>query len=244
MTVTRREVPLVMLPGSMCDRRLFAHQVDALGPSVTVGDLGCGASIEAMADNVLSSAPDQFALAGLSLGGIVAAEIAVRAPERLLGLAVIDTNLGLPDGEQLARRAAWARRTRVGEFADLVAKELVHPMTRFPETHGTLIFDMAFQLGAATFLQQNEALLHRRDRRDDLASLTVPILVAVGRDDGLCPPDLHHNLVTRTPGADLVVVDDAGHLATVDQPDALSSVLGSWLSTCTDTTTTYMGRNQ
>lgn len=244
MSAARRDIPLVMLPDSMCDHRLFAHQLKVLGPGVIVGDLTGGSSIEAMADSILAAAPDRFALAGLSLGGIVAAEIATRAPHRLLGVAVLDTNLALPDGDQLERRAGWARRVRAGEFIKVVAEELVTPMTKFPDVYGALVFDMACRLGAATFLRQNEALLHRRDRRDDLSKLAVPILVASGRDDGLCPPSLHRDLVARTPGAELVLVDDAGHLATVDQPEALTSVLGSWLSTCAAITTNNRGRIQ
>ena len=241
MSANDREVPLVLLPGSMCDHRLFTDQLEDLGSDVVVGDLTRSDSIEQMALDVLDTAPERFALAGLSLGGIVAAEIAYRAPDRLLGLALLDTNLGLPDGQQLASRAAWARRVRSGEFASVVAEHLVVPMTVHSE-HRALVFDMAFRLGAATFLQQNEALLHRRNRRDDLASLSVPILVACGRQDGLCPPHIHRDLVTRTPGAELVVVDDAGHLATIDQPKVLTSALTNWLTICVDTTTTYRGR--
>lgn len=242
MIATDLHVPLVMLPGSMCDHRLFAHQLDSFGPSVIVGDLSSASSIEEMAASVLAAAPERFAVAGLSLGGIVAAEIAVQAPERLVGVAVLDTNLARPDNEQLERRAEWADRVRSGDFAGLVADELVRPMSRFPDLHGTLISDMALQTGADTFLQQNEALLHRRDRRDDLAKLSVPIIVAGGRDDVLCPPTLNHELVTRTAGAELIVIDEAGHLATIDQPEALTGVLGSWLKTCAETTTIHKGR--
>lgn len=241
MSATVREIPLVLLPGSMCDHRLFTDQLDELGPDVVVGDLTRGESIEQMALDVLDAAPERFALAGLSLGGIVAAEIAHCAPHRLHGLALLDTNLALPDGQQLETRAAWARRVRSGEFAAVVAEHLVVPMTVHSE-HSALVFDMAFGLGAATFLQQNEALLHRRDRRDDLASLSVPILVACGRQDELCPPQIHRDLATRTPGTEFVVVDDAGHLATIDQPKALTRVLENWLTVCADTTTINKGR--
>lgn len=233
-----------MLPGSMCDHRLFEHQMSALGPGVMFGDLTQHASIEEMAEHVLASSPERFAVAGLSLGGIVAAEIAAQAPERLLGVAVMDTNLAMPDSQQLESRRAWARRVRAGEFAGFLADELVEPMTNDPERHGALVFDMAFGLGPTIFLQQNEALLHRRDRRDDLSSLAVPVLVACGRDDTLCPPAIHHDLAGRRLGAEIVVIEDAGHLATIDQPDVLTRSLGSWRSNCSHNTTINKGRNQ
>ena len=241
MSETVRDIPVVLLPGSMCDHRLFTDQVENLGSDVVVGDLTRSDSIEQMALDVLDAAPERFALAGLSLGGIVAAEIASRAPHRLYGVALLDTNLALPDGQQLDARAMWARRVRSGEFASVLAEHLVVPMTVHPE-HQSLVSDMAFGLGAAVFLQQNEALLNRRDRRDDLASLSVPILVACGREDEICPAHIHRDLVTRTPGAEMAVVDGAGHLATIDQPQALTRVLENWLTVCVDTTTTYRGR--
>ncbi len=235
---------VVLLPGSLCDERLFTAQIDALGADhdVHVGDLTRSSSIEAMADDVLARAPDRFAVAGLSLGGIVATELASRAPERLTGVAVLDTNLAIPDGLQVERRTAWAQRARSGEFAQLIADEFVEPMTADAVAHGGLIFDMAFEAGVTTFLRQNEALLQRRDRRDDLASLSVPVLVAAGREDRMCPPHLHEDLAARTAHAELVLVDGAGHLSTIDQPAALNDALQSWLRRCHTITTTQRGR--
>ena len=118
MSSSRHHVPLVMLPGSMCDHRLFAHQFEALGPGVVLGDLTQHSSIEDMAEQVLAIAPDRFAVAGLSLGGIVAAEIAARSPERLLGLAVMDTNLAMPDSQQLEIHLQSIRVFATDEAAD------------------------------------------------------------------------------------------------------------------------------
>lgn len=243
MSAESPRVPLVLLPGAMCDHRLFAGQLHALGPGVMVGDLTRSDSIEQMARDVLDAAPERFAVAGLSLGGIVAAEIAHQAPERLHGLALLDTNLAMPDGRQLAQRAQWAHRVRAGEFARVIAEDLVFPMTSKTEHHG-VVFDMAYRTGATTFLQQNEALLHRRDRRQDLASITAPTLVACGREDVICPPHIHRDLAARIPGAELIEVDGAGHLATIDQPKALTSAIEHWLTVCAETTTTNRGRQQ
>lgn len=228
----------------MCDHRLFAHQFEALGPGVAFGDLTQHSTIEEMAQHVLASSPDRFAVAGLSLGGIVATEIAARAPERLLGIAVIDSNLAMPDSQQLEHRVAWAQRVRAGGFANLIADELVEPLTRYPDMHGPLVFDMAIGLGPATFLQQNEALLHRRDRRDDLASLAVPVLVACGADDTLCPPAFHQELAARSPGAHLIVIEGSGHLSTIDRPDQVTTALQAWLAHCSQHTNIHKGKIQ
>jgi pimeloyl-ACP methyl ester carboxylesterase len=78
----------------MCDARLFAPQIAFFSQSrpVTVGSIGGHNSMEALAIDVLAHAPSKFALAGLSMGGIVAMEILRQAPERVSKLALMDTN--------------------------------------------------------------------------------------------------------------------------------------------------------
>ena len=86
--------PLVFLPGMMCDIRLFEHQLIDLAAdrSVAVATITQGTTIAEIAKSVLRDAPAKFALAGLSMGGIVAMEILRLAPERLTKLALMDTN--------------------------------------------------------------------------------------------------------------------------------------------------------
>lgn len=228
---------LVLVPGFLCDERLFAHQVSGLAArpgagEVRVADITAETTIEAMAESVLAQAPERFAVAGLSLGGIVAAQVAHVAPQRVAGVALLDTNLAEPDRRQLDQRAAWADRVRAGDLFRLVVDDLVEPLTNDVLSHAPLIIDMALRAGADTFVRQNEALLHRRDRRDDLASFSEPVLIACGREDVLCPPRLHADLSERLGCPDPVVVADAGHLSTIDQPEALTSALWAWMNRC------------
>ncbi len=223
--------PVVFLPGSLCDERLFAHQTSALSGPSQVADLSLDGSIEAMAERVLREAPAQFALAGLSLGGIVAAEVASSAPERVAGLALIDTNLDAPDEAQLNTRHRWADDVREGHFGRVV-DEILPSMTVSLAELGPLITAMAAAIGPEGFLNQNDALLNRYDRRPIVSTLTCPTLIACGSEDKLCPPQLHADLAARAPQARLVVVEQAGHLSTIDQPARLTEVIGSWLEMC------------
>ena len=223
-------LPVVLLPGSMCDAALFAGQLESLGSAASVGDLTRSSTIEAMADDVLYHAPPVFAVAGLSLGGIVAAEVAVQAPSRVAGVALLDTNLGFADEVQLGNRRRWPEMVRAGGFEVLISA--VGHMTVDPKTHGQTIVDMARRIGPEAFLRQNQALLHRRDRRNDLASLSCPVLIACGREDSLCPPAMHRDLADRTPHAQMSIVDRAGHLSTIDQPEEFTRLLTEWLNLC------------
>jgi pimeloyl-ACP methyl ester carboxylesterase len=220
--------PVIFLPGSLCDERVFADQLREIDQPCEVADLTLDDSIAAMAIRVLRAAPPRFALVGLSMGGIVASEIARLAPERVLAMALLDTNLGVADDLQLRTRRRWASDVRSGRFAQVV-EELVPALTISPEAHGPLIVEMATAVGPAGFLRQNEALLHRRDQLSIVSRFQGPILIACGSHDRLCSPRVHADLAARFAHARLLVVEQAGHLSSIDQPVALTSGLTDWL---------------
>ena len=220
--------PVIFLPGSLCDERVFADQLREIDQPCEVADLTLDDSIAAMAIRVLRAAPPRFALVGLSMGGIVASEIARLAPERVLAMALLDTNLGVADDLQLRTRRRWASDVRSGRFAQVV-EELVPALTISPEAHGPLIVEMATAVGPAGFLRQNEALIHRRDQLSVISRFQGPILIACGSDDRLCSPRVHADLAARFAHARLLVVEQAGHLSSIDQPVALTSGLTDWL---------------
>ena len=220
--------PVIFLPGSLCDERVFADQLREIDQPCEVADLPLDDSIAAMAIRVLRAAPPRFALVGLSMGGIVASEIARLASERVLAMALLDTNLGVADDLQLRTRRRWASDVRSGRFAQVV-EELVPALTISPEAHGPLIVEMATAVGPAGFLRQNEALLHRRDQLSIVSRFQGPILIACGSHDRLCSPRVHADLAARFAHARLLVVEQAGHLSSIDQPVALTRGLTDWL---------------
>lgn len=224
-------VPVLYLPGSLCDERVFADQLREVDHPSAVADLTLDDSLTAMATRALSEAPPQFAVVGLSMGSILAAEIAHLAPQRVAGMALIDFNLDAPDEAQNRNRRRWASDVRSGHFARVV-EEIAPAMSISPEVHGPLIADMARAVGPAGFLRQNDALLDRHDRRPIVANFEGPILIACGRHDQLCPPKLHADIAAGASDARLVIAEHAGHLSTIDQPAPLTSAIKSWLQMC------------
>lgn len=224
-------MPVLFLPGSLCDERVFADQIRKIDHPSAVADLTLDASLTAMAVRAMSEAPPRFAVVGLSMGGIIAAEIAHLAPERVAGMALIDFNLDAPDEAQNRDRRRWAEDARAGRFARVV-EEIGSKMSVSPEVHGPLIADMAGAVGPEGFLRQNDALLDRHDRRPIVESFEGPILIACGRHDQLCPPQLHADLAARATDACLVIAEHAGHLSTIDQPAPLTSAIKNWLQRC------------
>ena len=224
-------MPVLFIPGSLCDERVFADQLRELDHPAAIADITLDDSLTAMAARALSQAPPQFAVVGLSMGAIIAAEIAHLSPERVTGMALIDFNLDAPDEVQNRNRRRWASDVRAGHFARVV-EEIAPMMSVSPEVHGPLIAEMARAVGPAGFLRQNDALLGRHDRRPIVTDFERPILIACGRHDQLCPPKLHADLAARLPDASLVIAEHAGHLSTIDQPAPLNSAIKSWLQMC------------
>lgn len=227
-------LPLVLLPGMMCDARLFGPQIAALSPgrTVSIGDISGQDSMEAVAASVLASAPPQFALAGLSMGGIVAMEMVAQAPKRIARLALMDTN-PLAEAEQVkARRGPQVARARAGGLDHVMRHEMKpNYLTDGPNRAAILdlCMDMALALGPDVFARQSVALRDRPDQQATLARVAVPTLILCGRDDTLCPLHRHelmHDLIAQSV---LCVIDGAGHLPPLEQPDETTAALIRWL---------------
>ena len=230
--------PLVLLPGLLCDRRLFGPQLPALsaGREVAVADLTRDDTIEGMARRVLDEAPaaaaGRFALAGLSMGGYVALEIMRQAPERVSRLALLDTQARAEAPEVTARRRGLLELAQKGEFKGVTPRllpQLVHPDRLADEPLVGLIQAMAEAVGRDAFFRQQQAIMGRADSRPDLAAIRVPTLVLCGREDALTPLDRHLEMAAAIPDATLVAVPNCGHLAPLERPDAVTRQLLAWL---------------
>jgi pimeloyl-ACP methyl ester carboxylesterase len=225
---------LVLLPGLLCDRRLFAAQLAALAPVVetTVPELTGHAAIAEMAEHVLAAAPPRFALAGLSMGGYVALEILRRAPERVTRLALLDTQARADSATAAARRHQLMALAEQGSFRGVTPRLLplfIHP-DRLQDTElVATVQAMAEGTGREAFLRQQTAILGRPDSRPGLAAIACPTLVLAGRDDAVTPPKLQLELATLIPDATLVLIPRCGHLAPLERPDAVTRQLRLWL---------------
>ncbi|MEO5732189.1 MAG: alpha/beta fold hydrolase [Rubrivivax sp.] len=228
-------LPIVLLPGHMCDARLFGPLIDDLrGELVLVGDLTADLSVAAMAQRVLASAPPRFALLGLSMGGIVALDMARQAPQRIARIALLDTN-PLPESEDRSTmRLELMRLVAAGGLKSVVVERLkpayLAAVNRDNATLLALVVEMAIDLGAEVFERQARALLSRPDGRTALGELRVPALVLCGREDALCTVAVHQAMAAAIPGSTLVVVEQAGHLPTLERPEAVNAAVRDWLN--------------
>lgn len=225
---------LLFLPGLLCDARLWRDQIAALGGiTCHVADLTHDESIGAMATRALGSVPADAPLAvcGLSMGGYVAFEIMRQAAPRVARLALFDTSARPDTPEQTRRRRALLALSESGMFRGVTPRllpQLLAP-ANLAGPLGAEVMAMAERVGRPAFHRQQRAIMHRADSRPDLGAITVPTLVAVGEVDALTPPHLAEEMAAGIPGARLARIPGAGHLPSMEAPEAVTALLRDWL---------------
>jgi pimeloyl-ACP methyl ester carboxylesterase len=229
------KVPLILLPGLLCDEALWAPQRAALADlaEVTIGDLTAADSMAGMAAAVLASAPPRFALAGLSMGGYVSFEIMRQAPERVLRLALLDTSARPDTPEQTKMRRELMAQASSGDFKGVTPRLLprwVHPSRVHDEALAATVTSMTQRVGREAFLRQQAAILNRPDSRPGLSRIRCPTLVLCGHEDLSTPPALHREIAADIADARLVIVPECGHLSTLERPETVNRELRAWLS--------------
>jgi len=226
--------PLVLVPGMMCDARLYGPQIETLSREMNVM-VACatkGERIEEIASNILMGCPAKFALAGLSMGGIIAMEIMRRAPERVTRIALMDTNPQAETPQTSAGYEPMIVGVKAGRL-DEVMRGFMKPDYFAPGPGRVdvlgMMAKMSHDLGPEVFLRQVRALQKRRDQQATLRKCKVPALVMCGAYDRLTPVKRHEFMAELIPYAKLRIFDDAGHVPTLEAPEAVTEALRDWM---------------
>jgi pimeloyl-ACP methyl ester carboxylesterase len=225
---------LVLLPGLMCDARLWSPQIEALDIDARVADLSKFGTIAELAGGVLTDAPDRFALAGLSMGGIVAFEILRQAPERVTHLALIDTTPYPDTDEKRSTRLEQVHKALHGGLRD-VATESLKPVylaeaNRNDQPLLDVLLDMSLDMGPEVFRRQSLALSSRPDSVSTLATIDCPTTIICGDEDRICPVKLHEFMARRIPNARLRIAGNCGHISTLERPDVVNEELAKLIA--------------
>jgi pimeloyl-ACP methyl ester carboxylesterase len=226
---------LVFCPGLACDERLWAAQMP-IAPSrlrAVVTDVHTRhPRVDAMADALLHEYDGPLVLCGASMGGMLAMEVARRAPERVVGLALLGTNARpeTPDMFELRESAiALFERGDARLVIEANAHIAFHPAQAADAPLLKRYVDMVLDAGADQLIAQNRAVMHRPDAREHLPALKCPVLVMCGDGDALTPPECSREIVSLVPQAELVMVPECGHMLTMEKPALVNDVLLRWL---------------
>jgi len=230
---------LLLLPGLACDAEVWKHQARALAEvtSVEVADYGSCDSLPEMARVAIARAPESFAVAGHSMGGRVALEILRRAPERVAGLALLDTAYqpwmpGEAGEREKAERAGYvkiAQSQGMRAMARQWLQKMVHPSRLKDAPLIDSIVEMFGRKSPEIFAGQIKALLARPDAGPVLAGARCPTLVMCGREDAWSVLEVHRRMAALVQHSRLVVIENCGHMAPMERPEAVTAAIAGWL---------------
>jgi pimeloyl-ACP methyl ester carboxylesterase len=226
----------VMLPGMMCDERLFGAQILAFEHEyeIIVPRLDRPSSIEGMARRILDEikAPT-FNLMGLSMGGIVAMSMAGVSPQRVSRLALLDTNHRADAPERFALRNRQIEDVKADKLRDVIVGEMKPIYLAKANQKNQVLLDqlitMALDLGNDIFIAQSLALRDRADHSEILRNYHGPALVLCGEEDVLCPPVYHQQMAKELSRSVLREIGNAGHITPMEQPAKVIAALREWL---------------
>lgn len=229
---------VILVPGLLCDASVWDHQVAALSPcaDVVVADVSVHDSITAMARAALALRDGPVAVAGHSMGGRAALEMVRLAPDRVVRLALLDTGTHpRRAGEEVTRQVLVD--LALGEGMGALAERWLPPMVHEARVDDLSLMGplktMVMRATPESHARQIRALLDRPDAESLLPSIRCPTLVLVGRQDRWSPLAQHEAIAARIPGAELVVIEESGHMTPVERPAAVSRALLRWLGETT-----------
>jgi len=226
--------PLVMIPGMMCDERIFAPQIEELVSkrSVHIADISKHDNISDLAADVLSHAPPKFCLIGHSMGGIVAMEICAQDPKRIEKLVLIDTNPLAELEEVKLKREPQISDALSGKLINVIRDEMKPNYLASSENQDIILnicLEMALSLGPKVFINQSRALQTRADQQSNIQSINIPVLIMCGSEDKLCTVERHEMMHNMISNSELKIINNAGHMPTLEQPSETTEVLKEWL---------------
>lgn len=225
-------LPLVMLPGVLCDAaawRPVADQLDDIDWRVPAYPAADG--LGDIADAVLAASPDRFDLAGHSMGGYIALEIVRRAPDRVARLALLSTSPFADSDEARESRLALVDKVAAGgfdEIAQMMARFVIPKTVENAEALREDFVAMARGTGAEAFMNHQRAVAGRRDQTGMLGAIACPCLLIGAEDDKVTPIAGLEALADGIADAETVRLASGGHLLTWTRPDDVAAALASW----------------
>ncbi|MEY2617528.1 MAG: hypothetical protein RL522_530 [Pseudomonadota bacterium] len=234
--MTAARTHLLLIPGLACDGTVWEPQVAHFAKqshlAVDVVDLGVHDSTEAMARALLDRYPGPVAVAGFSLGGYVAQEMARQAPERLLGLALMATQAGTDPPAMADVRAQWARQARdegMAAVAPVFLAKLASANYLASDIHQQALHAMMARHSVEAFCGEQEAIRTRSDCSEAVRSLRCPTLAVIPAQDALVPPANQHKMAQASGIQSVHEIADSGHTVMLEFPQAVNAAMQSWL---------------
>lgn len=225
---------VIMIPGTLCDARIFARQKRALRgrADVRMVEYDRLRPTRDWAAGLLQHLPARFSVVGFSLGGLWALELMRLAPERIERLAMVASNA---QGASAAgrRKSAWLwkmwRALGPAAVARHVKPGYFHHASRRRQYAG-LVHDMALRTPAGAAAAEFRWAATRPDGLTTLARFDGPVLLVSGAKDALCTPAMQRAMLRAQPAARWLELPRIGHFVPLEAAPRLGDALRRWLA--------------
>lgn len=224
---------LVLIPGLVCDDQVWQHQSKFLSDiaEIIIPPVHKNPTMAGLAEEVLATSPETFAVAGFSMGGYVAMEMYRQAPERISRLALLDTTARSDTNLKAEGRVNAIQACEKGKFENVIngmISILLHPAHQ----KGPLLEfvpRMAGRVGSEAFVRRHRAMQSRNDSRDLIASCNIPVRAICGRQDAMCSLEEHEEIADLASYGRLSIIEECGHMTILERPHAATALLRDWL---------------
>lgn len=230
MDGTMDKQPLVCIPGHLCDRATWEYQIKHLSDAAipTVIAFQGENTPEKMVQSILKQSPQTFALAGHSMGGWLALEVMRHAPERVAKLCLLNTTARPDSLNKVQLREKLIRMAKQGQFREVAEQALEQFVMQ--ESAKQTVLEMLLRAGAQRLIDDQTAMMQRAESMSILEKIQVPTLVIHARQDHVFTLNMHKEMARFIPHAKLAIIEDCGHMSTIEQPQATTTLLRFWLN--------------
>ncbi len=222
---------MILLPGTLCDERLFTHFIKAF-PQTQVINLRSQKSVEEMLSSVEQVTRERFVLVGFSMGGYIAQEFVLRHPRRVKALILIGSSIeGYPEPEKevVLKYLPMIQKGLFKGVTDKRLQQFLHPQAYAQREIRDLVQAMAGPDASEVYYRQLCATLVRRDLTHAVSELNCPTLLVGGREDQIVSAESLERSARAFLLAELRIIEACGHFVPLEKPEELHSIIHEFL---------------
>ena len=224
---------LLLVPGLICDDEIWAYPQKYLADiaKISILPMNEAVTMQSLAAAVLKNGPEEFAIAGFSMGGYVALEVLRQAPDRVTRIALLDTSSRVDSQEKIESRNIAISDCEEGRFGCLLDRFVPKLLTpkNLEGPIGAKVRNMGERVGPKLFANRHLAMLTRIDSRKVLKNTNIPVRAIVGRNDALTSVEEHEEIADLAPHGRLSLIEDCAHMPPFETPQATTALLRDWL---------------
>ena len=226
---------IVFIPGTLCTKHLFHSQIEALSEySCVVVNHSVSDDLSKVSKYIFEKINGPMIVVGLSYGGIIAMEMMRQNAERINGLVLMNTNHRLPSETTRTNQERFVGMAVLGSIEslteDILIEAMLHPDHAHLEKTRRDVLLMTKNTRVEDFINQIKSQLGRPDSRKDMLRYNCPVLLITGREDKVCTPAVHEDMHQLIPDSELKIIENCGHLSTLEKPKEVNGVLLNWLT--------------